>query len=245
MLGLLAASVSAAAGVISDSWSAGDSGGHPRSVTIAGRQGGALITIKLTGLPKRAKVKRAWLVARREMPSDLDELVKTIEIRPGKSGNGRPLALVGPWQDRFDATDAVRATAPASELLLLVRDFAGWDRTSTRLEVLYEAKGAKSRKVPPAATGLRAFHRAGQTFLTWKEAEGLWTKDDLTWGQYRRLLAEAKQPCSYRIYAAEKPISAETLSQAEFVAEVPPLSCWNVHSPIRSTNTTPTAWCSK
>ncbi len=229
LLWLLAVSAPVAAGVVSESWSAGDSGGHPRSVTVADRQGGALMTIKLTGLPKDAKVKRAWLVARREMSSDPDKLVKTIEIRPGKSGNGRPLALVGPWQDRFDATDAVRAAAAAGELRLLVTGFAGWDRASTRLEVLYEAKGAKSRDVPPAATGLRAFHRAGQTFLTWNEAKPLWTKGELTWGRYRKLLAEAGQACSYRIYAADKPISAETLAGVEFVAEVPPLSCWNAH----------------
>ncbi len=223
---LLATSASAAA-VVSDSWSADDSGPHARSVTVATAEGGAgLVKIKLAGLPENAKVARAWLIARRGTLEDPAELAETIDIRSDASGGGRPLALVGPWCDRFDATEAVRTAAASGQLSLLVKSFPGWERSSTRLEAMYEGKPAQG---PPAVTGLSAFHRAGQTFLTWKEAEPLCTDEKLTWGQYRKLLAEAKRPVTYRIYAHDRPISAETLAQAEFIAEVQPLSCWNVN----------------
>jgi len=51
-------------------------------------------------------------------------------------------------------------------------------------------------------TGLKAFYREGQTFLTWKEdasVEGEW----------------------YKVYVSAKPITAAKLAEAEFIAKIP------------------------
>ena len=53
-----------------------------------------------------------------------------------------------------------------------------------------------------AVTALKAFHREGQTFLTWKE-------DESVKGEW------------YRVYAADRPITAENLEQATFIAKIP------------------------
>jgi len=56
--------------------------------------------------------------------------------------------------------------------------------------------------------GLKAFHRAGQTFLWWNEVDPLIRQEKATWGQFMRALANAKEPCTYRVYAHSRPINA-------------------------------------
>src|SRR5262249_41172031 len=82
---------------------------------------------------------------------------------------------------------------------------------------------------PAAVQDLQAVHRAGQTFLTWKEIDPLITADKTTWGEIKDKLAKAKDACSYRVYAHDKPISKTTLAAAQLVAEVRPLSAYNTN----------------
>ena len=57
-------------------------------------------------------------------------------------------------------------------------------------------------RADPGVTALKAFHREGQTFLTW-------TEDDSAKGEW------------YKVYAAGEPITAENLERATFIARIP------------------------
>jgi len=96
-----------------------------------------------------------------------------------------------------------------------VKTFPAWRQQATRLEVTYEGKPAG---FPPAVRGLKVFHREGQTFITWYEVDPLITAEKATWGEIRT-----------RIYRHTKPINADSILQAELLATVGPLSCWNVN----------------
>jgi len=78
-------------------------------------------------------------------------------------------------------------------------------------------------------SGLKARHRAGQTFLTWKEVDPPEATDDTKASALRGLVyqAAAKREVQYRIYRSERPIAS--VAGLKAVAEAPPLTCWNVH----------------
>lgn len=74
---------------------------------------------------------------------------------------------------------------------------------------------------------LKAVHREGQTFLTWKEPDSPAKDETLTVPKYRALMKEWSAKVRYRIYRSDKPItSVEGLNP---VGETGPLSCWNGH----------------
>jgi len=79
---------------------------------------------------------------------------------------------------------------------------------------------------PPQAEGLKAFHRAGQTFITWQDREDTFGEKPVTWGNIR----SAKPQVAYRVYRHDKPIGAESVKQARLLGEVPALSGFNVNS---------------
>jgi len=213
------------AAVATDAWSAGPEGPHPKAIAIAEQGGGSLLTVKLDGLPEKAEVHRARLYACRAAAVAPQALLVEIEIYAGKTPGRGPLPLVEPAFSCFDATDAVRkAVRAGGELSLFVKAFPGWQKERTRLEVAYEGRRIGA---PPAVKGLKAFHRAGQTFLSWSEVDPLITGEKTTWGELRKALADAKAPCTYRIYAHSKPIGASRVLDAELLGEVEPLSCWN------------------
>jgi len=88
---------------------------------------------------------------------------------------------------------------------------------------------AAAAALPAPATSLKAFHRAGQTFLTWAEPDPLITEEKATWGELKKALANAKDACAYRIYAHQRPIDARSIADAELLGEVGPLSCSNAN----------------
>ncbi len=216
-----------AGAVATTSFSAADEGPNPKAVQVAKAPGGHLIAVKLTALAKGTKVHGARLRAARGKLEDPKALLVDIEVYPGRRAAGKPLPLAPPDYGSFDATDAVaKAVAAAGQLELFVKTFPGWRQETTRLEVTYE--GAPPA-VPSAVSGINALHRAGQTFITWKEVDPPITAEKCTWGQYRKALAGAKAPCTYRVYAHGKPIDAKSFLQAELLGEVGPGSCWNVN----------------
>ena len=110
---------------------------------------------------------------------------------------------------------------------LYVKKFPGWRIDKTYLEVMYEGPPGD---VPPQVSGLKAFHRDGQTFLTWQESRirrerrgGL----GRTQGDPRRPGRQAQT--RYCVYRSERPITAANLASAELLATVKPLSCWNTN----------------
>ena len=87
--------------------------------------------------------------------------------------------------------------------------------------------------------GLEAFHRSGQTFLTWQAAEtyGQITDEQKNRGgldeaDYKKRVAartqadKQKQGLRYHVYRSGEPISASSLESAELVGQVAPLSIY-------------------
>ncbi len=211
------------------------------SVTILPAAGGeAVVRFDLSALPKGAKIYRAdLLVFRKQLVTGRDdEAMVDIEIHPlfspFKAGaapkvSGKPLGLRAPWLDRFDVTEPVRQWAggkPNGGFFVKACPFL--DAAATCLDVAYRGEGGD---LPPQATGARAFHRAGQTFITWKEIEDPAGSDTIRWAQLRGILAglDAKRRVRYCIYRSDKPIDSASLHQAELIAAVAPLSGWNVN----------------
>ena len=212
-----------------EQWGASERASHPKTVQIEGEgDGPTTIRVDLSALPAGAKVLHAHLLASREQPwGNQDEANVRIEIA---AKGGKPLGLVGPYFDRFDATEAVRAAAAAkAPLELTAKNFFKWRREATQLEIAFEGKGQAN--APPAVAGLKAFHRAGQTFLTWADPADPFDDKPVTYGQYRDALdkLEQERQVRYRVYRHSQPITPANLPQTQFVGEVGPMSQYNVH----------------
>jgi len=210
------------------------------AVTILPAQGGqGVVRFDLSGLPKGTKVHRADLLIFRTTQVDgrMDEALTDTEIYPlfsevaagGKPEVvGAPLALRAPWFDRFDATEAVRQWASGkANGGFFVKACPFWNPEATCLDVAYEG----APKEPPAqVAGLAAFHRAGQTFITWKEIDDAVGADKVTWGELKGILdgLDQKRRIRYHVYRHKTRITSRNLPEAEVIAVVKPLSCWNV-----------------
>ena len=224
--GLLCCGGILSAETVQETWSASPRGAHPETVHIEGRQ----ITVDLQNLSAGAKVHSAWLVAFRDpIDGTMDEALAPLEIMANTDGIEQRLELLPPWYDRFDVTTAVRAAlsnAPR-QLTLLAKSFPKWQPDRTRLEISYEGQ---ARGLPAPVRGLKVVHRAGQTFVTWQEVERRVAKENVAWGELKRLLDAADQTgeVRYRIYRHREPITADTIAHAEFLGEVKSLSGYNV-----------------
>ena len=210
MMGIAVLAAPARAGVVTERWGAGGRCRHAGTVSFQDVAGGvAVVKFDLSKLPKGAKVYRARLLLR--LSAGPGPLAKPVRIAPmlsaySPSGGwavGDPLSLAGPRFRSFDATGIVRkwASGKLSNHGLQVAGAPGWKRSSTCLEVSYDGKLTAP---PPPATGLEAFHRAGQVFLTWKEVRCPFAgKDEVPWDEmkaHRKALSAGKLPqVSYRI----------------------------------------------
>jgi len=202
---------------------------------LPAKGGEGIVRFDLSALPKGTTVFRADLLVYRTTRVDgrMDEARTDIEVHPLVAQAeprtlGEPLALRPPWFDRFGATEAVRgwvAGKPNGGFFVKACPF--WNAEATCLDVWYEGS---AKDVPLQATGLRAFHRAGQTFLTWREMAGPVGSDAIRWGQLKRILdgLDAERRVRYCVYRHSRRITARNLHEAELLAVVKPLSCWNV-----------------
>jgi len=214
--------------------------GKQRGITVEELDDGtAVLLFDLSAIPQGAKVHRANLRCQREPMDGLnDDALVPIEIfplvGPYKKGSrpsvaGRPLPLVAPWYDAFEMTEVMRGwVAKKRNGGVWVKRCPGWRKHRTYLDVMYEGN---PENVPPSATGVKALHRAGQTFLTWKEIDDPVGRDAITWGEMKSLLTDLDRgrQTRYCIYRSNRPITTETLPAAERIAEVKPLSCWNLN----------------
>ena len=75
---------------------------------------------------------------------------------------------------------------------------------------------------------LRVWHRAGQTFLTWKEVNNPITRDPVFFQELKNVQTriEQEQRRRYKIYRSTRPIHSTGGLKA--IAEVPPFSGWNM-----------------
>jgi len=211
------------------------------------KAGLGVVRFDLSGLPKGARIYRAELrVARTQAVTGADdEAMVDIEIYPllaprggqapfpedgkgSQSPEGEPLKVAAPWFDCFDATEAVRAWIGGKPNGgFYVKAGPCIDPAASCLDVAYEGR---STDVPRQAADVQAFHRAGQTFITWKEIDDPVGTDQIKWGQFRSILEAAeKGGVRYAVYRSEKPITAANLHEAQRIALVAPLSGWNAN----------------
>ncbi|MFP4055989.1 MAG: sugar-binding protein [Candidatus Brocadiia bacterium] len=171
-------------------------------------------TAQITGVHKEARV-------------DIEIYPQLAEGEP--QARGEPLSLRPPWYDRFDATEAVRAWAAGKPNGgFFVKACPLWRAEATCLDVAYEGE---PDQVPPHATEVEAFHRSGQTFITWREIEDRVGAGTVRWGALEALLdgLDREREVRYCIYRSDRPITPESLPRAEPLARVQPLSGWNVN----------------
>ena len=211
-------------------------GPKPGAVEILPCEGGqGIVRFGLAALPRGAKIHRADLLVFRtgEITGQDEDALASIEIlalladrKP--EAQAKPLELRGPWFDRFDATEAVRGWVSGKPNGgFFVKACPRWRAEATCLDVAYEGRPGS---VPPQPSGLKVFHRAGQTFVTWSETEKRIADERATWGTLQKALAEldAERVVRYRVYRHTEPITAKNLAKAELLAEARPLSCYNV-----------------
>lgn len=91
--------------------------------------------------------------------------------------------------------------------------------------VILLSRVALAKDPPPQVTGLKAVHRAGQTFITWNDPLDNFGDKPVTYGQLR----DVKSTIRYRVYRHAAPIDAGSLKQAKLLAEVEPLSGFNIN----------------
>ena len=236
----LATAAPARAELVTERWGQAGRCRHKGAVRIEAAGEGAAVTFDLSALPKGAAVYRARLLMDVKCgPAPLDKPIVIQPVTAAGAVEEKPLPLLGPRFRSFDATDVVRrwAAGKLANRGLRVRNAGGWDRASTQLEITY---AGKLTDPPPPATDLRAFHRAGQVFLTFREVlcpfidpnpdalAGKKPAEDVSWDrfrQYRSNLRAGKAPeVAYRIYRHTAPVTAANLHQAELLDEVPQLS---------------------
>jgi len=201
--------------------------------------GTTVLSFDLQAIPAGAKVHRARLRCERAPIDGLNEdVLRPIEIYPLASPHVQgsrpraadaPLKPIGPWYDAFDVTDLIRrCVAGQASAGVWVKRFPGWHKDRTFLDLMYEGE---PEKVPRAVSDVQAFHRAGQTFITFREIDDPVRRDQITWSQLKSILGDLdrRRQTRYCIYRSTRPIMPETLPQAELIARLKPLSGWNLN----------------
>jgi len=192
-------------------------------------QGAKTLRFDLSGLGAAARVYRADLVLARSgaiLGNEDDAMVK-VEVVP--ASGAKPLPLRGPWFDRLDATEAVRAAcrAPRAQTVeFIVKACPKGVQEATYLDVAFEGT---AENVPPAVKGLKALHRGGLTFVTWAELDDPFGVKTPTLDELRAAVKQldAAKQVRYRIYRHAERIDARSVAEAELLAEVAPLSGYN------------------
>ncbi|KKL64862.1 hypothetical protein LCGC14_2160740, partial [marine sediment metagenome] len=207
-------------------------------------EGVGVVRFDLSGLPAKAKIHRADLRIYRSAQVDgrFDEALTDIEVYPLGGGfaagakaraSGNPLTVRGPWHDSLDATEALRkrlSKGAAAKIDFFVKACPFFAAEGVCLDVAYEGRPAK---IPPQVTRVRALHRAGQTFITFKEINDPVKSDRINWGALKMILdgldAGGKGRLRYVVYRHRRPITADNLHQAERIAVVKGGSAWNLN----------------
>jgi len=207
-------------------------------ISVEKTTGGTVLTFDI-GAFEGKRVHRARFRCERDRLTGEDpEILETIEILAVKSRqggqvatDGKLLELAGPWYDSFDVTDAACAWASKRRATpaLLVKKFPRWKPERTFLDVTFDGELAAR---PPAVREAKAFHRSGQTFITWRETEAPVAAKEIAYRKLKPMLdaLDAKRVVRYRVYRHTRPITARTLGRAELIAEVKPLSGLNVNA---------------
>jgi hypothetical protein len=180
----------------------------------------SVLLFDLSALKSGKKVHRAVFMPSVDRRNDYTQRIEFCPVLPdGKLGE--PLKLRPPLYTSFDATEAVRkwAADPGSNLGLDARSAPRFKPDESILEISNEAKAAEPI---PNVTDLKAVSQYGQTFITFKEIEDLIGEDRAVFGEFEKkvLDSEAKRKLTYRVYRHARPITVQTLGEAELIDEV-------------------------
>ena len=211
-----------AAEVATLSFAVADQGSFPGTV-----RAGKTIEVELSAMPKEATVIRAILRPGRDERWAHEQREKPVKVTAVGSDQG--LAFLPPRFTAFDATAAVAEAvrSGAGKVAFEVISLPGYQPERTRLDVTCTLR---AKHEIPLVKGIRAWHRAGQTFITWSECDPPMTAEEITFREWRasqeKLQANSRE-VHYRIYRSSEPFNAVTIAKAELVDEVGPLTCWN------------------
>ena len=238
----------ARAAMVTGRWGAGERLEHPN--TLKYESDGKTVTamiFNLSALPEGAKVYRARLLFFGTKWTDRAfDIVPAKQVDGKPQATGKPLAVVGPWYQWLDATEAVRGwvKAGAKTGLLWMRRGRAFDHGRTALEIAYEGKPAG--KLPRQVTSVKAIYRSGQVFITFAEIDPPdGGKAEVTWGQLSKKMAAdyyRARPAGavrYRVYRHDRPITPATIGQAELLGEVAPGSAFNTRCGLRTSDRGP------
>ena len=238
---VLAASCVTNADVVVQRWGVGGHVQHPKTLAYRdAKNGGRLMLFTLSALPAGVKVHRARLVIHRSRGG----YGSGFAIVPGVYRENRftpaggDLELVPPWNRWFDATDAARKWSKMgwkSGGVFLIRKAPRFNTDAAFLEIAYEGRLADR---PKQVGDVKAFYRAGQVFITFREIEDLSEgHDDYPWGHlikksrgYKPEMLgprDDEREVRHRVYRHDKPITRKTIGDAELLAEVVPGSRFN------------------
>jgi len=231
------------AAMVTERWGVKGHVQHAGALRYESMPGGrVLMRFDLSALPEKAKVYRARLLVTR--PGLYGTAFEIVPVEPEGGDKtdrfkeaGPQLKPAPPYYRWFDATAAVRGWSDSGRRagLLLLRKAPGFERDATHLEIAYEGD---PKSLPKQVTGLKAFCRGGQVFLTFREIEVyVGGAEDVTWGdlakRFRGIHATGPVPrddpheVRYRVYRHTEPITAATIGEAHLLAEVAPGSMYN------------------
>jgi len=232
VLAILAVVASGALGdVVTERWGASPPCQHAKAAAfVAPSGGGVVVRFDLAPLSGDTRVLRARLLPHIRIggvpldePLVVQALSAAADEKSAPAVSGPPLALVGPRFVSLDATEVVRqwVSGKTANHGLWIRGPA-IDRDRACLEVTYEGV---LKKPPPPVTALKAFYRAGQVFLTWREVNTPFAgRQEVIWSDLkaeRDRIREGKGAITtYRIYRHTQPVTGRTIAQAELVDEV-------------------------
>jgi len=203
------------------SFSASSAGTYP-----GGIKAGKSIEVDLSALPKNATIIRAVLRPGRDERQAAQDRLRPVKL---VVRDGEALTLLGPRFTSFDATAAVRQSRESGKekIVFDIVSLGAYRPGASRLDITCSGKAVHEI---PRVSNLRARHRAGQTILTWSEVDPPVSAAEITWKEWKDLqakLARQPSPIRYRIYRSAEPITAATITKAELIDEIGPLSCWN------------------
>ena len=204
-------------------FSSADVGSFPKTVQADRGQ----IAVDLSALAKDVAVHRAVLwphgAINPRYGRDKPEPV-TVTV----AGAADPLPLLPPRYKGFVCTKAVADAVKAGTGKLVFKPVSlrGYDRKSAHLEVTCSLK-IKSKIEP--VTKVQAWHKSGQTFLTWMQPRPTRTPGALTSAEYLDFVKTlaARGRYAFRIYRHTEPITAKNIAAATLLDQVGPLTGWN------------------
>jgi len=220
---LILSAAARAADVATVRFSTGEVGSFPKTVAADRSK----ITVDLSALGKDVTVHRAVLWPHGPINPyygrDKPEPVK-VAVDGSKEG----LPLLPPRYKGFVCTEAVAKAIKDGTGKIVFRPVSlrGYDRKSAHLEVTCLVKCKNDIK---PVTNVQAWHKSGQTFITWMQPAPAVTPAELKSKQYIAFRAELakKGGFAFRIYRHTEPITAKNVAGATLVDQVGPLTCWN------------------